>query len=101
MTKRDTLTHLRLHFIDDGAGGSAIDDIAQVGIISAHVSMNATSNEITMYGVKTQWVLHVVTDTKLEDTFGTRYGWSGRIFKIMQQNKSGNEWFSTLLEVNN
>jgi hypothetical protein len=99
MTKRDTITYLRLHFVDDGAGGATIDDVEEVSIIPAHVSVNSTMNEITMYGVKTQYMLHVVTDKKLDESKAARYGWSNKIFNLMRQVKSGNEYFSTLLEV--
>lgn len=99
MTKRDTLTYLRLHFVDDGAGGSKIDSMDEIGIIPAHISVNSTSNEITMYGVKTQWVLHAITDKQLNDNETARYVYNDRLFKIMRQIPSGNEWFSTLLEV--
>lgn len=99
MTKRDTLTYLRLHFVEDNTGGATVDDIEEVAIIPAHVSVNSTMNEITMYGVKTQYMLHVVTDTKLDEGMAARYGWSDKMFKLMRQVKSGNEYFSTLLEV--
>lgn len=99
MTKRDTLTYLRLHFVDDGEGGATVDNIEEVSVVPAHISVNSTAEEITMYGVKSQWILHATTDKQLNDGIAARYAWGGRVFKIMRQIKSGNEWFSTLLEV--
>jgi len=52
MTKRDTLTYLRLHFVDDGEGGATVDNIEEVAVVPAHISINSTAEEITMYGIK-------------------------------------------------
>lgn len=99
MTKRDTITRLRVHFVEDGEGGQRIDDIEEVEIIPAHVSADYTANEINMYGIQTQLLLHVVVDKKLDASANARYEWSDKPFRLMRQVKSGNEWFATLLEI--
>lgn len=100
MMKRDTLTRLIFDPIDDGSGGNAIGEPQVMEIVPAHVSSGATSNEITMYGLKTQEVLHTTTDVKLDDRAIARYIWSDRLFRVTRQIKFGNEWLATLLEVN-
>lgn len=100
MIKRDTLTRIITEPIPDGAGGSTPGTPEVKETIAAHVSVGSTANEITMYGIKTQEVLHTVTDYKLDDRVIARYLWSDKLFKVMRQIKSGNEWFATLLEVN-
>lgn len=98
--KRDTLTRLIFTPIDDGAGGNSIGDPEVMETIPAHISSGATTNEITMYGIKTQEVLHSTTDAKLDDRSIARYLWSDRLFRVTRQIKFGNEWLATLLEVN-
>lgn len=100
MTKRDTITRLIYTPVSDGAGGTIPGEPEVMETIKAHVSSGSTSNEITMYGIKTQEVLHTTTDIKLDDRSIARYLWSNRIFKVMRQIKFGNEWLATLLEVN-
>lgn len=100
MIKRDTLTRILLQPIDDEEGGKSFDEPQIMETIPAHISSGASSNEISMYGVKTQYVLHTTTDVKLDDRTIARYMWSSKLFKVMRQIKSGNEWFATLLEVN-
>ncbi len=100
MTQRDTLTRVRLTPVSDGAGGNSLPTIEELEIVPAHISVGPSTNDITMYGVKTQQVLHAVVDYKLDEYVNTRYEWSGRFFKLMSQVKHGNEYYATLMEVN-
>lgn len=100
MIKRDTMIRVRITVEPDGQGGNRIADIEELEMVPAHVSEGSTSNEITMYGISTQMLLHVVTDVELDEYLYTRYLWSDKLFKILRQIKSGNEYYSTLLEVN-
>lgn len=100
MIKRDTLTRLIFAPVADGAGGEVAGEPTIMETIPAHVSSGSTSNEITMYGIKTQEVLHTTTDVKLDDRAIARYTWSNKLFRVMRQIKFGNEWKATLLEVN-
>lgn len=45
-------------------------------------------------------VLHVITDVELDIYIHTRYMYSGRLFRLVRQIKQGNEYYSTLIEVN-
>ena len=74
--------------------------IEELEILPAHISVGSTAEEITMYGIKTQYLLHAVVNKKLDAYVNTRYMWSGKMFKVMQQIKRGNEYYATLLEVN-
>lgn len=98
--KRDTLTRLLKEPIPDGSGGTTYGEPQVMETIAAHVSSGATSNEITMYGIKTQEVLHTTTDVKLDDRTIARYMWSDKLFRVTRQIKFGNEWLATLMEVN-
>lgn len=100
MMKRDTLTRIILEPVDDGSGGNAAPTPTIMETVAAHVSSGATANEITMYGLKTQEVLHTRTDVKLDERPIARYVWSDKVFKVSRQVKFGNEWLQTLLEVN-
>lgn len=99
MIKRDSIQKINLVPVEDEQGGNSIDK--QYGeTIKAMVSQNATYGQITQYGVKDQIILNVVVDNKLETSTTTRYIWNNKIFKVMRQVKSGNEWFVVLMEVN-
>lgn len=100
MMKRDTITRIILNPVDDGSGGNSLGEPEVKEIVPAHVSSGATANEITMFGLKTQEVLHTTTDVKLDDRAIARYIWSDKIFRVSRQIKFGNEWLSTLIEVN-
>ena len=45
-------------------------------------------------------VIHVVTNIKLDEYLYSRYMYSDRLFRLVRQIKQGNEYFSTLVEVN-
>ena len=99
MIKRDSIQKINFVPIEDEQGGNSIDK--QYGeTIKAMVSQNTTYGQMTQYGVKEQIILNVVVDNKLETSTTTRYIWNNKIFKVMRQVKSGNEWFVVLMEVN-
>ena len=99
MIKRDSIQKINFVPVEDEQGGNSIDK--QYGeTIRAMVSQNTTYGQMTQYGVKEEIILNVVVDNKLETSTTTRYIWNNKIFKIMRQVKSGNEWFVVLMEVN-
>lgn len=99
MIKRDSIQKINFVPVEDEQGGNSIDK--QYGeTIKAMVSQNTTYGQMTQYGVKEQIILNVVVDNKLETSTTTRYIWNNKIFKVMRQVKSGNEWFVVLMEVN-
>ena len=99
MIKRDSIQKINLVPVEDEQGGNSIDK--QYGeTIRAMVSQNTTYGQMTQYGVKEEIILNVVVDNKLETSTTTRYIWNNKIFKVMRQVKSGNEWFVVLMEVN-
>ena len=99
MIKRDSIQKINFVPVEDEQGGNSIDK--QYGeTIKAMVSQNTTYGQMTQYGVKEEIILNVVVDNKLETSTTTRYIWNNKIFKVMRQVKSGNEWFVVLMEVN-
>lgn len=98
MIKRDWIKRVRIVPTDDGQGGSTTI-IEPYEMVKAHVSVAATGEQITQFGVTTQKLLNVVTDIKLDEYVHTRYAFGDTYFKIMSQVKRGNEWFSVLMEV--
>lgn len=99
MIKRDTIQRYTAVTTEDGMGGNSVDYVP-AEVVTANVSINATFGDITQYGIKDQMVLHVVTNIELDDYVLTRYAYSNRMFRLMRQIKQGNEYFSTLVEVN-
>ena len=100
MIKRDTIQHYLARVEeDDGMGGNNVS-LVPSEFVEANVSINTTFGEITQYGIKNELVLHVVTNIELDDFVYSRYKYSGKLFKVMRQIKQGNEYFSTLVEVN-
>lgn len=99
MVKRDTIQHYLARVEEDGMGGNNVSLIPSE-FVEANVSINTTFGEITQYGIKNELVLHVVTNIELDDFVYSRYKYSGKLFKVMRQIKQGNEYFSTLVEVN-
>lgn len=98
MIKREYIQRVRLIEEPDGQGGTQVTDKQLLEQVKAHVSLNATVEEIGQYGVKEQWLLHVTTDIKLDEYVNTRYIYQNRLFRLMRQVKSGNEYFSVLME---
>ena len=99
MVKRDTIQRYAAIVNQDEMGGNIVS-LNPAEIVDANVSINATFGEITQYGLKNEMVLHVVTNIKLDEFLHSRYKYSGRLFKLVRQIKQGNEYFSTLVEVN-
>lgn len=98
MIKRDLIQRIRLIPTSDGQGGSSITR-EEYEFVRATVSIYATGEQITQFGVTTQLLLNVVTDIKLDEYIYTRYVFQDKVFRIMRQVKRGNEWFSVLMEV--
>lgn len=99
MIKRDTIQHYLARVEEDGMGGNKVSLIPSE-FVEANVSINTTFGEITQYGIKNELVLHVVSNIELDDFVYSRYKYSGKLFKVMRQIKQGNEYYSTLVEVN-
>jgi hypothetical protein len=100
MIKRDTLQRVLVHAETDNQGGSpaSYEDMERV---NAHVSINTTFGEITAYGIKDDMIIHATTDVYLDTNLDVRYRFNGKLFKLMRQVKSGNEYYSVLREVYN
>ena len=97
MIKRDLIQRIRVIPTDDAQGGSFIT-IEPYEYVKACVSITATGNQITQYGITTQKLLNVITDVKLDEYIHTRYIFEGDKYKLMNQVKRGNEWFSVMME---
>lgn len=99
MIKRDTLRRYAAIITEDSMGGQVVE-LAPAEVVAANVSVSATFGEITQFGITNEMVLHTVTNSKLDQYIHTRYEYSGKMFKLVRQIKQGNEFFSTLIEVN-
>lgn len=99
MVKRDTIQRYAAIVNQDEMGGNIVS-LNPAEIVDANVSINTTLGEITQYGIKSEMVIHVVTNIKLDEYLYSRYMYSGRLFRLVRQIKQGNEYFSTLVEVN-
>lgn len=99
MVKRDTIQRYAAVVTKDEMGGDVVE-LNPAEIIDANVSINTTFGEITQYGIKDEMVIHVVTNIKLDEYLYSRYMYSDRLFRLVRQIKQGNEYFSTLVEVN-
>lgn len=99
MIKRDTIQRYAAVVTKDEMGGDVVN-LNPAEIVDANVSINTTLGEITQYGIKSEMVIHVVTNIKLDEFIHSRYKYSGRLFRLVRQIKQGNEYFSTLVEVN-
>lgn len=99
MIKRDTIQRVVLSLNRDGVGGNAANKEYKERV-PAHVSVGATQTQISQYGATTALTLNVITNIKLDEYVHTRYEFSGKMYKLMRQIKSGNEWFAVLMEVN-
>ena len=99
MVKRDTIQRYAAIVDQDEMGGNNVQ-LNPAEIVDANVSINATLGEITQYGLNNEMILHVVTNIELDEFLYSRYKYSGRLFRLVRQIKQGNEYFSTLVEVN-
>lgn len=100
MIKRDSLQRMVPGLTSDGTGGKIVE-YDGLERLDANVSITATNADINQFGVKDEYLIHTVTDYKLDETPNVRYKWSGKLFQILRQVRNGNEWFSALQEVNN
>ena len=99
MNKRDSIQRCIMVVNEDSQGGVPAErDLKET--VPAHVSQTTTFAQMTQYGVKNQIVLNVVTSIKLDEYVKARYIWQGKLFRVMRQVKSGNEYFSVLMESN-
>ena len=98
MIKRDLIQRIRVIPTDDTQGGSTIT-IEPHEFVKACVSITATGEQITQYGITTQKLINVVTDIKLDEYIHTRYVYDNNTYKLMRQVKRGREWFSVMMEV--
>ena len=99
MIKRDTIQRVVLTLNRDGVGGNTANKEYKERV-PAHVSVGATQTQISQSGATTALTLNVITNIKLDEYVHTRYEFSGKMYKLMRQIKSGNEWFAVLMEVN-
>lgn len=99
MIKRDTIQRYSATVEQDEMGGNIIH-LHPAEIIDVHTSINATFGEITQYGIKNEMVLHVVANIELDENIYSRYKYADRLFRLVRQIKQGNEYFATLIEVN-
>lgn len=99
MIKRDTIQRCIMVTSDDHQGGAPAERELKE-IVQAHVSQTATNKQLTEFGVKERIIMNVVTNIKLDTSIKARYIYSDKLFKVMRQIKSGNEYFSVLVEVN-
>ena len=99
MVKRDTIQRYAAVVTKDEMGGDVVE-LNPAEIVDANVSINTTFGEITQYGIKNEMIIHVVTNIKLDEYLYSRYMYSDRLFRLVRQIKQGNEYFSTLVEVN-
>ena len=99
MIKRDTIQRVVLQPSADEMGGSLTTPEPKE-IVIAHVSVQATNEQITQYGPISQLIINVVSNIKLDEYVNTRYIYSGKPYKLMRQVKRGNEYFSVLQETN-
>lgn len=98
MIKRDWIQRVRIVPADDEQGGTPVSSIEPFEMIKANCSVIATGEQITQYGITTQKLINVVSDVKLDDYVLTRYRFNGDYFRLLNQVKRGNEWFSVLME---
>lgn len=100
MIKRDLIQRYSAELTKDEMGGIASAKLIPAEQVKAHVSINSSIGEITRYGLKEEMVIHCITDVLLDGYIHTRYKYSGKMFRLVRQIKQGNEYFSTLIEVN-
>lgn len=99
MIKRDTIQRCIITTTDDGQGGYEIERELKE-IVQACVSQTTTYKQLTEFSIKEQIVLNVVTNIKLDENVKSRYIYGDKLFRVMRQVKSGNEYFSVLVETN-
>lgn len=100
MIKRDMIQRVALILWSDGTAGKKVQQ-NKLEKIPASVSVYTSNSDINQYGVKEEYVLHVVTNKPLDEGKNIRYIWKEKLFQLLKQIKSGNEWFSTLKETKN
>lgn len=107
MIKRDTIQRYAAIVTQDEIGGTIVERMRPEEIIPANVSIGTffkhkqvSFKEVNYPEERDQVIINVVTNIKLDEYLYTRYRYSNKMFKITRQIKQGNEYFSTLAEVN-
>lgn len=100
MIKRDKLQRIVVTTVEDEELGQTSVE-TPMEVIPAHVSIISSLAEMSQYGTKGEMILHTVTDTVLDKDPMTRFRFNDKLFKMVRQIGIGNEYFQTLLEVNN
>ena len=99
MIKRDTIQRIVMLPQSDGLGGS-VDRREPAEILTVAVSIISSAGSSTEFGIQQQMTISVVSNVKLDEYIYTRYGYSGRLFKLLRQVKRGSEYYAILTEVN-
>lgn len=99
MTKRDTIQRVRMNIVEDGQGGQTVFP-EYLEYVVANVSSGARTLSTSGFGDQVQETINVVSNIELDDYIHTRYKYGSKMFKLLRQVKRGNEYFSTLHEVN-
>lgn len=100
MIKRETLTRLVYETTQDAGGGYSEANIEEKEIVPANVSISSTMEQITAYGKRSLDVINVATDIPLDEHSNVRYRWNTKHYRLLSQIKRGNEWFGSLMQVN-
>lgn len=97
MVKRDILQRVLLTLGDDNEGGTPIEKEMKE-IIPANVSVSAIVGIVDGPGLARYQQLTATTDYKLDEYYLARYMFQNKLYRLANQVKMGNEWFSTLME---
>lgn len=100
MIKRDRIQRIVMMTEPDGQGGTTAVP-REKEYVDAHVSIVSTFGDITQYGIKDEMVIHTTTAVYLDTAPNVRYRYSGKLFKILRQVPSGNEFYCVMKQVNN
>ena len=100
MIKRDYLELVAAAPESDGEGGNT-HEYVRAELIPAHVSTSSSLVDVTQYGIKDEMMLHTVTNKPLVNGASVRYRYKSRLYKLLRQTRTGNEWFQVLKEVYN
>lgn len=97
MIKRDELQRVLLVLNDDEEGGTQPEKEFKE-IIPANVSVSAIVGIVDGAGLVRYQQLTATTSYKLDENYLARYVFQGKTYRLANQVKMGNEWFSTLME---
>lgn len=97
MVKRDQIQRILLILGEDDEGGTPVEKEA-LEVIPANVSISAIAGIVDGAGLVRYQQLTTTTDYKLDENYLARYKFQDKLYRVVQQIKMGNEWFSTLME---